>query len=165
MKTKILKIKCPECGGKGEYTDRDYDHIITVFGCETCGGGGAEAYGDLKKGTGYVRKKFDVLNEKCQVCNGEGKNTYIETSYGNGFFGKYCKERKFKEECYACGGTGKKLVEIYQNKCMRCNGKGKETYWEKSFFRSSVSYERKKTCSKCSGSGVCEERASFIYEG
>ena len=161
MSIKKLRVTCPECGGNGTVPSC-YDYVMD--GCSACGGSSFfSSVRKMKKGSGYVYVKFEVLKDKCEYCDGSGKLDYTSVEYGTGFFGEYRKKRSFRAKCDYCEGVGKQLIVIYRSKCDDCGGSGKQYYWSKGLFGNE--YRRHKTCKKCSGSGGVDEYAGDIFEG
>ena len=164
MKTKKLKITCPNCRGSGYDSFRE-DGVSFKSGCTKCGGAGDEIYNKKKfvSGSGYIQVKFEVLNNDCEYCAGKGKVQCESVEYGKGFFGEYRKTRNYKAKCDNCLGLGKQLIAYYKTTCSNCSGSGKTSYWKKGLF--GTDYKKTKACHICSGEGKLEEKSSSVFNG
>ncbi len=157
MSIKKLRVTCPRCNGGGSVSSYDY----STDGCSACGGSGSDS--KMKKGSGYIHVKFEVLKDKCEYCAGSGKLDCTTVEHGTGFFGEYRKKRSFRAKCDYCEGVGKQLIAIYRSQCDDCGGSGKQYYWSKGLFGNE--YKKHKTCKKCSGSGKVDKSEGHIFKG
>lgn len=163
MKIKNYKVKCPDCCGSGYDSFRE-DGVSFSEGCRKCGGDGDEIYDKrkMKKGSGFISVKFEVLKDKCEYCGGKGKLDCTTIEHGRGIFGEYRKKKSFRSKCEYCLGDGKQLVAFFRSHCSSCGGSGKQSFWKKGLF--GTEYKKQKVCNKCSGKGRVDEKSSRVYK-
>lgn len=164
MRTKKIKVTCPKCHGSG-YTTAQYgaNEPETTEGCRKCGGSGDDYNSrKMRKGTGQLTVKFEILKNKCEYCAGSGKLDCTTVEHGTGFFGEYRKEKSFRKKCDYCLGEGRQLIAFFRSRCPDCGGCGKEYYWQKGLFGNE--YKKERRCRTCSGKGRVEEKSSHIFK-
>ena len=106
-------------------TDEVTKHIVSVT-CPTCNGSGELGICDFCEGRGYRAEK-----------------------YATGDISEEQRAQYMKEDCPACGGTGKKT-------CVSCNGKGviRKIAVEESPTDEATTIPEQFRCQRCGGDGI-----------